>query len=262
MLLSNRYKFLFIKTRKTAGTSLEIVLSQYCDLPGDVVTPLSTDDESHRRTITSVAPHGYRFNVSNWVSLPATLIAQRRLFRDFDSRLFRYRYWNHVGGRVIKARARPEQWGYFKFTIERDPWDKIISCYYWLLGYLSKSPAELTLRDFFDQGWAEWLSDFRLYTENGRLLVDKVINYDYLQEGLSAVAADIGLPADVRLDRSQVNAKATSSLKKKLASELFDTDLERRGRLLFAREIELFNFRESPHALNTLRGPFLNSPVI
>ncbi|MEL6382956.1 MAG: chondroitin 4-O-sulfotransferase, partial [Cyanobacteria bacterium J06626_18] len=30
MIISHEYKFIFLKTRKTAGTSIEIALSKFC----------------------------------------------------------------------------------------------------------------------------------------------------------------------------------------------------------------------------------------
>jgi hypothetical protein len=39
MILSHRYRFIFLKTGKTAGTSVEIALSEYCgaeDIRSDV----------------------------------------------------------------------------------------------------------------------------------------------------------------------------------------------------------------------------------
>src|SRR3954464_4680968 len=47
MIVSHARKFIFLKTRKTAGTSLEIALSKYCG-PDDVLTPIDFDEEARR----------------------------------------------------------------------------------------------------------------------------------------------------------------------------------------------------------------------
>ena len=39
MIISHARSFIFIKTRKTAGTSVEVYLSQHCG-PEDVITPI------------------------------------------------------------------------------------------------------------------------------------------------------------------------------------------------------------------------------
>lgn len=44
MIVSDRYGFVFLKTRKTAGTSIEIALRQFAG-PDDVFTPLGRGDE-------------------------------------------------------------------------------------------------------------------------------------------------------------------------------------------------------------------------
>jgi hypothetical protein len=38
MIISHKHKFIFFKTKKTAGTSIEIALSKYRG-PDDVITP-------------------------------------------------------------------------------------------------------------------------------------------------------------------------------------------------------------------------------
>ena len=38
MIVSHKHKFIFIKTKKTAGTAIEAALSELCG-PQDVITP-------------------------------------------------------------------------------------------------------------------------------------------------------------------------------------------------------------------------------
>ena len=47
MIVSHEHRFIFLKTKKTAGTSLELALSQLCG-PDDVITPLAPTDEALR----------------------------------------------------------------------------------------------------------------------------------------------------------------------------------------------------------------------
>ena len=47
MIVSFQHEFIFVKTRKTAGTSIEMALTPFCG-PDDIVTPIDPPDERSR----------------------------------------------------------------------------------------------------------------------------------------------------------------------------------------------------------------------
>jgi hypothetical protein len=50
VIVSHRHRFIFIKTTKTAGTSVEMFLRQFCG-PDDIVTSLRRDEEREVATL-------------------------------------------------------------------------------------------------------------------------------------------------------------------------------------------------------------------
>lgn len=100
MLVSHKYKFIFIKTVKTAGTSTEIYLEPYCS---------SSIRESHERRCT-VTEDG---------------IIGSRLLRHRDE------YWNHMKPPEIREKVGQEKFdSYIKIANIRNPFDMLVSHYH------------------------------------------------------------------------------------------------------------------------------------
>jgi hypothetical protein len=120
MVISHKHRFIFLKTLKTAGTSIEVFLSGVCD-ERDVVTPI----------YPPVPPHAAR----NYQGLFNPL--RGRSAREIASNCFdcvRLRkFYNHIRCYRLRDRLPPRLWdGYFKFCVERNPWDKTLSFFYML----------------------------------------------------------------------------------------------------------------------------------
>ena len=62
MIISHKHKFIFIKTRKVGGTSVEIAMSKYLG-SGDIVTPITPEDEEMRRSKGFVSCQNYKMPV-------------------------------------------------------------------------------------------------------------------------------------------------------------------------------------------------------
>src|SRR4051812_7001975 len=119
MIISHKYKFIFIKTKKTAGTSIEIALSKYLD-KGDIITKINEEDM--REGLGYPGPQNYR--VPYW----------KYTFEDLKRLLFQRQlcvFYNHAPATYIRKYIGEKVWNsYYKFCFERNPWDKTVSSYF------------------------------------------------------------------------------------------------------------------------------------
>lgn len=181
MIVCHRHKFIFVKTRKTAGTSVEIALSACCG-DSDIITPIAREDERIRSLEGSVGPQNYE----GW--LPPRCYD----FRDVTSVLKHRRLLtlrNHSPARHIHALVGRQVWSdYFTFTIERNPFDRVISDYW----HSAATGSNETIADFLHRqrrGIANW----PLYTIDNQVAVDRVLRYESLRQDLNEVGKLLGL---------------------------------------------------------------------
>ncbi|MGC9453379.1 MAG: sulfotransferase family 2 domain-containing protein [Phycisphaerae bacterium] len=191
MVISHKYRFIFIKTRKTAGTSIESYLSTLCD-ETDVFAPIKDADPGEHRARNFA---GF-FN-----PLPEILASLRRFSRAMRHLRHRNRYYNHMDAYVVRARTPRRIWrSYLKFCVERNPWDKTLSHYHFIATVRKDRFGVMSLDEYFQRGFN--CVNYPKYTEPGepsRLIVDRVLRYESLNEELAEVFADLGVPFEGRL---------------------------------------------------------------
>jgi hypothetical protein len=173
VIVSHEHGFVFMKTRKTAGTSVEIALSRVCGAD-DVITPVTADDEVLRRA------HGGR-GPQNFEDPPHL---GRKAF-------------NHMPVSMVrKMLGRQKFEAYFSFAIERNPWDAVVSLYHWRT---RDSEPGATLQSFADYVASEAVETFatknqRIYRLRGEVAVDRVLRYESLADDVAKVWTELGLP--------------------------------------------------------------------
>lgn len=174
MVISHKYRFIFIKTRKTAGTSIEVALSQVCDA-SDVFTRIHPREPGHE-------PRNHRGLFLPLLDLTGpSVVGGRNLFLHA---LRGERFYNHMSARCVRMRVSPEIWnGYFKFCVEREPFDKTISHFKMLK---HRSGGRMTLDDYFGRGLS--CVDRALYLDDrGELMVNRIVRYETLLQELESI---------------------------------------------------------------------------
>ncbi|MEM8557668.1 MAG: sulfotransferase family 2 domain-containing protein [Bacteroidota bacterium] len=193
MLVSHRKSFIFTKTAKTAGTSVEAYFEQYCMCEGEY--EFSHFREAYESECGVIGHRGSDLNGVKW--------------------------WNHMSADKIKARLDEDVWDrYFKFTVVRNPYDKLVSRFKmlerWREGYSFEQKAKAVVKKVlqrghpYDQAWGrDPISRFRgwvkrggsvrdrdKYFIDGELCVDYFIRYEDLPGGIREVCERIGVEFD------------------------------------------------------------------
>lgn len=185
MIISYRHGFIFLKTQKTAGTSVEIALSSIAG-PEDVLTPLPAEDESIRAQSgrgaqnTEVPPE-YR---PWWAALAKALSIHQARGAT--------RYYNHMPARSVRARMDPAKFDRFrKLTIVRNPWDREVSLYYWRYKKAEKLPP---FEDFVRRRLIlPERKTFEIYSIDGQIVATDVIRYETLAADFKSFVTSLGV---------------------------------------------------------------------
>ncbi|HEX4697662.1 MAG TPA: hypothetical protein VH254_08315 [Candidatus Udaeobacter sp.] len=228
MILSHEHKFIFIKTAKTAGTSIEVFLSSQCG-PHDIVTPITPPVEGHH-------PRNYEGFIN---PIPEILDRPGKIFsalrRSFISR---QKFYNHMPAGEVKQRIPADAWnGYFKFCVERNPWDKVLSHYHM---HAAREGGSLSLDEYLARGRLP-VNCFRYTDRSGRkIIVDRIIRYENLLSELNEVFAQLNIPFDGTLG---VMAKSEHRTDRRPYQEVFTDEQRKIIEKAFAEEIALHGYR-------------------
>lgn len=227
MIISHRHKFIFIKTRKTASTSVEIALSKFCG-PTDIITRLTQKDEQKREKL------GYR-GAQNY-KIPFSKYGLRDYLRALRQKK-RLNFYSHVGVDYIKKYIDTNIWeSYYKFCFERNPWDKMVSWYYWCY---PRNPRP-SFSDFVRSNLPKQIEGIDLYSLNSKIAVDKVFYYENLNSAMEEIKDYIGLNDVPILPPTKASYRDPEY--KSSYRELYSAEDKRIIEQLFSREIEAYDY--------------------
>ncbi len=172
MLVSHIHRFIFSKTSKTAGTSVESYFERFC-----LADPNEPIVEHREEYVSEFGIVGARSPTAG----PHTAT-----------------WWNHMPLGQIKRQLDPDIFdNYFKFSCVRNPFDRAVSFYFWLT-----ASRMITLPDTLPHPlrFEKWLerrgfgTDRSKYCIKGKFVMDDIIRYESLLSDMERICGKLGLP--------------------------------------------------------------------
>lgn len=231
MIVSHKYKFIFIKTHKTAGSSMEMALGPLCGAD-DVIPSMETN-------LDSGVPRNY--HEPTWIG---RTYASSRLFRKLIHRhspLLGNWYYEHMAATRVRELIGEDVWNsYYKFCFERNPWAKVVSYYNWkTIGQGRKLPP-------FDE-WVLQKShrlprDADLYFDGQTCLMDDVFDFDNFRGTFQSICDRLGIPFNGEMPREKTNI----TKEKPRYQDFYSDETREKVASLYQREIELMGYSFEP----------------
>lgn len=202
MIISHKYKYIFIKTKKTAGTSIESFLAQFCG-DNDIIAPHEylmgqnytgffnpLTDFRYYLKVGNNDVFDLMYNLRNGQNGKGGSYTLRRLIGLRKG----LQYHQHLPALIVKSRISRDIWdNYFKFCFERNPWDKVLSHYRHKCGELNKN---IPFEEFMDDPvYWQWPMNHSLYSDfSGNVMVDYVGYFEDLKDDLRKALEKVGIP--------------------------------------------------------------------
>ena len=144
MIISHKYKFIFLHSRKCAGSSITVSLSRYLGSM-DIQLGAVKDGLKHnihpplRMALNAIKHAHYKFIISKFINkTPAW-----ELVSDLNKRYYTKKFGKspqHASAEKLEKSIL--KWDeYTKFCVVRNPWDKTLSDYFWRTRAMKSPPS-------------------------------------------------------------------------------------------------------------------------
>jgi hypothetical protein len=225
MIISHHRRFIFLKTSKSAGSSLEIALSEFCG-DRDIITALPDEEDiRHQRS-------GRMHQNDVWPLSRCGFPQWRRL-------ILRGQRLIDAHTRAVDARrlVDADVWrSYFKFSFTRNPWDRSVSHWFWRY----KTEPRPSLLEFLRSKHMRSINKrgIQVYTIGGKSIVDRLCRYENMSEDLAFIAERLGLEKPLEMP----NAKGAFRKDRRHYSAWYDDESRDLVGRIFADEIALTGY--------------------
>lgn len=187
-LVSHRYKFIYMKTKKTAGSSIWAFMRPYCLSPEEQSSAIvQQQDITYHAKSSAYGIHSNMLKGNRTVNQPRPI---KRLFR------VPYIWGTHKNARDIRQDLGHKMFNeYLKFCVVRNPWDRAISQWHWRQKKAnSHTPlTSSTLQSFIQKELKTGYGLSEVYAIRKKATCDFYIRYENIEQDLEKVIRSLGI---------------------------------------------------------------------
>lgn len=257
MVISHAHKFIFMHSRKCAGSTTEVMLNKHLG-PDDIqigswVETINAGGKVNRRAVidTALSPSGWHVLAKAIAS--CSLRRKKLVYSEVLNASIKKKYTTYFGPNASCPTAasvmnfNPEIWReYFKFAFVRNPFDFEVSDYFWRIKRLKKP---LGFREFLKRKLDKCVDDpekvvpfpvtnWPIYTISNSIAVDYVARFEDLKSEVKTIGDCVGLALDI-----DSVPKAKGEYRKNVSVEdLYDDESKEIVELMHKEEIDHFGY--------------------
>ena len=165
VLISHKYKFIYIKNKKVASTSVEAFFQKFCLPEEEQKNYVPTNETVYRET-------------------PAGIIGARH---KAD-----HKFYNHISAKEVKKLIGAKKFNsYYKFSVVRNPFDSVVSYYFW-----QEQNDKMPFSKYCKK---DRLKNLKRISIDGNPVMDYIIRFENLEQGIKHVCEKVGIPFDPSL---------------------------------------------------------------
>jgi hypothetical protein len=217
MIISKKKNFIFLKTAKTAGSSIEFYLSQFCG-KNDTITSLLLNEEKLKKKLNLRIKQNYEYKKINF-----TLKNFKRF--KFSKKIILN---DHSSLKVLENKIKLNLNRYFIFAFVRNPYNWIVSYFWWYLYHekilhindlnkLNKKEVKILFKIFLKfqcSYWFTWMKGV-IYSKKHKVHIYK---YENLESNILKLKSILSLDNEkIKFNKIQLkNLNINSKIKHKL----------------------------------------------
>ena len=195
-LVSHRHEFVFLKTRKTGGSSFEMLLEPFCAPPGHEVVHHTKGRVSADGIIGVRAPASHIARLRSTGELPTTDVRNKR------GETIAVEWRSHMPARKVRQGIGVHAWRqYLRVTAVRNPFTRAISLFFFKMSRrmipsvpLNTTELREAFRGFVSSGSFE--TDYQITHIDDTWVCHEVLRLEHRDRDILRLAARLGISLD------------------------------------------------------------------